>query len=52
VVGEAPAHRAGDGEIFRQRRVAEPELDGAKSAFKEKIRLVGCGLRRHQPEPA
>ena len=52
IVGEPPAHRAGDGEILRERRMAEPELDRLEAAGEELFRFIGGRLRRHQAEAA
>ena len=38
--------------IFGERRIAEPQLDGAEAALEQLLGLVGQRVRRHQPEPA
>ena len=40
----APCAVAGDGEILRKRRIAEPELDGPKPAFEELFGFIGRGF--------
>ncbi len=49
---DARLHRVERREILRERRIAEPQLQGAEARIEQLVRFVRELVRRHQPEPA
>ena len=51
IVGEPAADRAGDGEIFRERFMTEPELDRLESAGEKLFGFIGGPSGAIRPRP-